>query len=107
MLKIKLRRIGKRGKAYFKIAVNEHTSKLKGSYLELLGSYDPHAKILQVKKERIEYWRSKGAQLTPTVNNLLINHKIITGEKAFSWKPKAKKAAETSAAAQVPTTPAV
>src|SRR3989344_4950607 len=88
MLKIRLQRIGKPGKAYFRIAVLEHTSKAKGKYLELLGSYDPHAKKLQAKQERIAYWISQGVQLTPTVNNLLITHNVIQGEKVKAWKPK-------------------
>ncbi len=90
MLKIRLHRKGKKKKAYFSIVVTEHTVKTKGKYLELLGSYDPHTKLLQTKKERIEHWLSKGAQASPTVHNLLINNEIIKGEKVTSWKPKRK-----------------
>lgn len=88
---MRLQRIGKRGQAYFRIIVTEHTKKPQGEYLELLGSYDPHKKNLIAKKERIEYWMSKGVQLSPTVNNLLVNNKIIVGAKMLSWKPKSKK----------------
>ena len=90
MLKIRLSRIGKRGQAYFRVVVVEHTKKPKGEYLELLGTYNPHEKVLKVKKDRIEYWVSKGAQASPTVNNLLINHKIWDKPKVQSWKPKKK-----------------
>lgn len=99
MLKIRLQRIGKPGHAYFRIVALEHTSRVKGKYLELLGSYDPHKKVLQAKKERIEHWVKQGAQLSPTANNLLINHNIIQGEKMQSWKPKKK---EQPAAAATP-----
>ena len=99
MLTMRLQRIGKRGQAYFRIIVTEHTKKPQGEYLELLGSYDPHKKSLLVKKERIEHWMSKGVQLSPTVNNLLINNKIIIATKKLSWKPKVvAKAAPTPAA---------
>src|SRR3989344_3813914 len=81
MLKIRLQRIGKSGQAYFRLVVLEHTQKPKGRYLEDLGSYDPHLKVLNVKKERITHWISKGAQLSGTVNNLLINKGIIEGKK--------------------------
>ena len=91
MLKIRLQRIGKKGKAYFRVVVLEHTSKPKGVFLELLGSYDPHKKELKVKKERIDYWISKGAQASPTVNNLLVNYKYWDKEKKQSWKPKKGK----------------
>jgi len=95
MLNIRLQRIGKRGQAYFRIIVAEHTKKPKGGVLEILGSYDPHKKKLSVEKERIEYWMSKGSQISPTVNNLLVNQKIWNRIKMESWKPKRRpKSAE-------------
>ncbi|MEK7646014.1 MAG: 30S ribosomal protein S16 [Patescibacteria group bacterium] len=97
MLIMRLQRIGKRGQAYFRIIVTEHTKKPQGEYLELLGSYDPHKKSLLVKKERIEHWMSKGVQLSPTVNNLFVNNKIIVADKKLSWKPK-RPASERSRA---------
>lgn len=96
MLKIRLQRIGKKGQAYFRVIVTEHTQKPKGRYLELLGSYDPHKNIITVKKERVEHWMSKGAQLSPTVNNLLVGREIIKGEKIQVWKAKKKKASLTT-----------
>ena len=99
MLIIRLQRKGKINKAYFNIVVTEHTVAAKGKYHELLGSYDPHLKSLNVKKDRIEYWISKGAQLSATIRNLFISKDIIKGEKVTSWKPKKKpdsdKKAET------------
>ena len=91
MLMIRLQRTGKRGQAYFRVVVLEHTVKPKGRYLELLGSYNPHQKDLKVKKVRIEYWISKGAQVSPTVNNLLVNYKYWDKPKIQSWKPKRGK----------------
>ncbi len=93
---VRLQRIGKRGQAYFRVIVTEHTKKPKGEYLELLGTYNPHEKILKVKKDRIEYWVSKGAQTSPTVNNLLVNYKIWDKPKVQSWKPKVKPKSEVS-----------
>lgn len=103
MLNVKLQRVGKRGQAYFRVVIAEHTKKPKGKVLELLGSYDPHRKELKVKKERIEYWLSKGSGISPTVNNLMINHKLWDRPKMESWKPK-KKA--DSGAKQEASTPA-
>ena len=97
MLKIRLSRIGKRGQAYFRVVVVEHTKKPKGEYLELFGTYNPHEKVLNVKKDRIDYWVSKGAQASPTVNNLLVNYKIWDKPKVQSWKPKVKPKAEAPA----------
>ena len=78
----------------------EHTVKPKGRYLELLGSYDPHKNEIKVKEERVKYWLSKGAQLSPTLNNLLVGRKIIEGEKVKVWKAKKKKGKEMTEAAQ-------
>lgn len=94
MLNIRLQRTGKRGQAYFRIIVAEHTKKPKGKVLELLGSYDPHKKELKVEKDRIEYWMSKGSQISPTVNNLLVNQKVWDKPKMESWKPKVKPPGE-------------
>lgn len=92
MLMVRLQRIGKRGQAYFRIVVTEHTTKPKGRYLELLGSYDPHKKTLNAKAGRIKHWLSVGAKLSPTVNNLLINNKVIEGQKVKVWKAKSQRA---------------
>lgn len=99
MLKIRLQRIGKRGQAYFRLVVTEHTVKPQGKYLELLGSYDPHKKALLAEGERIKYWLGQGAQLSPTANNLLITKGVIQGERVRAWKAKQRvegeKAGET------------
>ncbi len=114
MLKIRLTRTGKNRHASFRVVITEHTNPVKGKFLELLGSYNPHAEgaaKLSVKADRIKYWMSKGVQASPTVHNLLIDQKIIEGEKKESWKaPKqevkpeeaAKPASETVAATETP-----
>ncbi len=100
---IRLQRIGKRGQAYFRVVVIEHTSRPKGEFLELLGSYNPHQKEFKVKKDRTEYWISKGAQLSPTVNNLMVNYKVWTKPKMQSWKPKKKQVTENKEQGTAPT----
>ena len=101
MLKIRLQRIGKKGQAYFRVIVTEHTQKPKGRFLEDLGAYDPHKNTINAKKERVEYWMSKGAQLLPTVNNLLVGREIIKGKKVQVWKAK-KKADDGKSATKEP-----
>jgi len=91
MLKIRLQRIGKKKQAHFRIAVMEHTKKPQGKYLELLGTYDPHAKAFKVNLESVEKYMKNGAQISPTVNNLMVNHKVWDRPKMESWKPKKKK----------------
>jgi small subunit ribosomal protein S16 len=94
MLKVRLQRIGKRGQAYFRVVVVEHTTRPQGKYLELLGSYDPHKNEITVKGERVKFWISKGAKMSETVNNLLVDRKIIEGKKVQVWKAKKKDKVE-------------
>lgn len=101
MLKIRLQRKGKKKQAFFRIVLQEHTEKLQGKYRELLGSYDPHAKKLEVDVERVQHWISNGAQVSPTLNNLMVNHKLWDREKMHSWTPK-KKEQTAEAAASAP-----
>jgi small subunit ribosomal protein S16 len=92
MLAIKLAKTGKTNKKMFRVIISEKSRDPYGDVLEILGSYNPHSKELAVKADRIQYWLGKGAQMTATINNLLIEKKIITGEKATA--SKAKKTSE-------------
>lgn len=86
MLTIRLSRMGKKNKPMYRLIVSEKGRDLYGRSLEILGSYNPHSKELQAKAERIKYWIEKGAQMSPTVNNLLIDKGIIQGEKIKASK---------------------
>lgn len=77
----------------------EHSQKTKGEFLELLGTYNPHQKEFKVDLQRAEYWISKGAQVSPTVNNLMVNYKVWDKPKMPSWKPKKRKAKGAESAA--------
>jgi small subunit ribosomal protein S16 len=53
-----------------------------GKYLEVLGNYDARrGEKSEFKAERISYWMGQGAQVSPTVHNLLIDKKIVSGKK--------------------------
>ncbi len=103
MLVIRLARVGKKNHATFRVIVSEKTKDTRGDFLELLGSYDPHqspAKAV-LNAERVSYWISKGAQPSGSVHNILIDQKIITGEKirvANIRKKVEEKKADTPAA---------
>ncbi|MDP3043641.1 MAG: 30S ribosomal protein S16 [bacterium] len=93
MLTIRLSRIGKKNQPLYRLIISEKTKDPYGRALEILGSYNPFTKQLQAKNDRIKYWLSKGAQMSPTVNNLLIEKKIIEGKKVTASKPGEKKKA--------------
>lgn len=86
MLAIKLSQTGKTNKKMFRLIISEKSRDPYGDALEILGSYNPHSKELAVKADRVNYWISKGAQMTNTVNNLLVEKKIIEGKKTVASK---------------------
>lgn len=83
--------MGKKNKAQFRVTVAEARRAPTGRFIEILGHYDPHTKERVFNKERIEYWISKGAKPSATMNNFLVDAGIIKGEKVTSWKPKKKE----------------
>lgn len=91
MLTIRLSRVGKKNKPMYRLIISEKARDPYGRALEILGSYNPHTKELNAKNERIKYWISKGSQISPTVNNLLIEKGIIDGEKVKASKARKKK----------------
>lgn len=100
MLVIKLSPKGKTNKKMFRLAVLEKGRDPYGRVLENLGSYNPHSKELVAKAEQIKHWLSKGAQMTSTVNNLLVGKGIIEGKKAVPSKksqPSEKRLAQIKA----------
>ena len=91
MLTIRLSRVGKKNKPTFRLIISEKARDPYGRALEILGSYNPHTKDLQAKKDRIVYWISKGASMSASVNNLLINKEVIKGDKEKNSRLKSKK----------------
>ena len=94
MLKIRLQRVGKKNAPSYRVVLAEHTAPPQGKFQEILGFYNPRKKEKSFKKERIEHWPSKGAQLSPTVHNLLVNEGILKEPKLKAWRPKKKEKVE-------------
>lgn len=94
MLKIRLTRTGKKNQPLYRIVVIEHWRKPKGKYIEMLGAYNPRNKAISLKKERILYWLEHGAQTSPTLHNLLVDHKIIKKPKRKATTNRKKKKEE-------------
>ena len=104
MLKLRLQRRGKKNYATYRVVVAEDRAPVKGRYIADLGHYNPHTDEFAVKQDVVAEWIGKGAQPTPTVHNLLIEHKVITGEKVTSWSPKTRPAPEATEGAEKETT---
>jgi small subunit ribosomal protein S16 len=52
-----------------------------GKFHEVLGTYNLLTDEKKVNAERVKYWISKGAQLSGTVHNYLVNERVIAGKK--------------------------
>ena len=71
MVKIRLTRKGRKKIPFYRIVVIDSKKARDGKFIERVGHYDPRSKELQLKRDRIEYWISKGAQPTNTVAKLI------------------------------------
>ena len=73
MLMIRLARIGKKKRPFYRVIVTEKTRPRNGRFVEIIGTYDPLKKpaAVQVDAERVQYWLGKGAQPSDTVRSLL------------------------------------
>ncbi len=78
-----MQRTGRKHQPTYRLVLTDSTSSAKsGKYLELLGNYDSrNAEKAEIKSDRVSYWISVGAQVSPTVHNLLVERKIIAGKK--------------------------
>ena len=72
MLMIRLARMGARKQPYYRVVVIEKERARDGRSLEIVGTYNPRTTPASVdlKRERIEHWLSKGAKLSETVSRL-------------------------------------
>lgn len=73
MLRIRLRRVGKKRRPSYRIVVAEARSPRDGAYLEWIGNYDPMADppTSSLKVDRAVQWLSQGAQPSDAVRRIL------------------------------------
>ena len=79
MLRIRLRRTGKKKQPQYRLVVADQRAPRDGKFVEIVGHYNPRSnpKALVVKEERIKYWLSVGAQPSETVHRLLHKEGLI------------------------------
>jgi small subunit ribosomal protein S16 len=76
MVVIRLRRAGSKKRPFFRVVVTDSRAARDSSFVEILGHYNPRSKpaVVQVDKERVEYWIKKGAQPSDSVRTLIARH---------------------------------
>lgn len=72
-VKIRLRRTGCTNCASYRVVATDGRAPRDGKFLEMLGWYDPKLKgdNFKLNQERVDYWRSQGAQMSETVASLV------------------------------------
>lgn len=91
MVKIRLRRIGAKGRPFYRIVVAESNAGRNGAFVETIGTYDPVAqpKRLEVNEERALHWLMEGAQ--PTETTAYILNRIGVLPRFLEARPSQKK----------------
>jgi small subunit ribosomal protein S16 len=71
-----MRRTGSKKRPYYRVVVSEARSPREGSFLEVVGHYNPRSKpaVVEIDKGRVEHWLSKGARPSDSVRTLLARH---------------------------------
>jgi small subunit ribosomal protein S16 len=107
-VKIRMKRLGRKHRPFFRICVMDSRSPRDGKAIEELGFYDPMVRIkkdrVKINMERIDYWLGVGAQ--PSVNVAALIKKVRTnrfGEAAApppmtAPKPRVPKPTEAAEA---------
>jgi small subunit ribosomal protein S16 len=73
VLMIRLARTGARKQPHYRVVVIEKERARNGRPVEIVGTYNPRTNpaSVELKRERIDYWRSKGAQMSIRMSKIL------------------------------------
>ncbi len=82
MLKIRLRRVGKKKNPSYRIVVAESSSPRDGAFIDWIGNYDPMVDppAITVDQDKVAHWISNGAQPTDSVKQLLNSLETSAGQ---------------------------
>jgi small subunit ribosomal protein S16 len=72
VLMIRLARTGARKQPHYRVVVIEKERARNGRPVEVVGTYNPrtHPASIELKRDRVEYWVSKGARMSDRVNKI-------------------------------------
>jgi small subunit ribosomal protein S16 len=81
---IRLARVGARKQPYYRIVVIEKDRARNGRSIEVVGTYNPRTEpaTVDLKHERVAYWRGVGAKLSPIVEKLVTKNPAKVAEPA-------------------------
>ena len=98
MLMIRLARVGARKQPHYRVVVIEKDRARNGRSVEVVGTYNPRTNpaSLNLKRDRIDYWTSKGAQLSVRVGKLVASHAAAPATAAEPLTPAQPEPAATA-----------
>ena len=109
MVKLRLRRVGAKKQASFRIVATDSRAPRDGRFIEVIGFYNPRTEpeTVKIKEERALHWLSVGAQPSEAVNRLLKNNGTLTRyERLKQGEDLETLLAEVAEAAQAAPAPA-
>jgi small subunit ribosomal protein S16 len=76
MVAIRLRRAGSKKRPFFRVVVTDSQAARDSRFIEILGHYNPRSRpaVVEVDRERVEYWIRKGARPSDSVRTLMARH---------------------------------
>jgi small subunit ribosomal protein S16 len=79
-VKIRLARFGAKKKPFYRVVAADSRSPRDGSFLQLLGTYDPmnKEKSINLDVEGIRNWVARGAEVSDTVNRIMKKSRAVT-----------------------------
>ena len=99
MVVIRMRKMGSKKRPFFRVIVTDSRTARDSSFVEIVGHYNPRTKPAKVdiNRERIDHWVSKGAQLSDTVRTLLKRHVTSPASAASASAQSATADKDTTA----------
>ena len=76
ILKIRLQRIGRKNRPYYRIIIISAKKSRNGKRIEKIGNYNPIYNINNIEIEKLKYWIKLGAQPTYKVKKIILKYKI-------------------------------
>ena len=79
MVKLRLKRMGKKGAPFYRIVAADSRSPRDGRFIEQIGTYNPTKaeEKVTLDKELAKKWLSNGAQPTDTVRSILSHEGVL------------------------------
>ncbi len=72
-VRIRLTRLGRKKKPFYRIIVADSESKRDGKFLDIIGTYDPlqDPAAISINNDKLQDWMGRGALPTTTVKSLI------------------------------------